>query len=66
MYFNTFFYSLTVSIFFAVVFTSVEALVSGHPWGAKKVSIIQELTAYGNVKIQSLYLLRWLQVELSA
>ena len=50
MYFNIFFYSLTVSIFFSVVFTSVEALISGHPWGAKKVFIIEELVAYGNVK----------------
>ena len=40
MYFNTFLYSLTVSIFFSLVFTTVDALVSGHPWGAKQVSII--------------------------
>ena len=40
MYFDTFFYSLTVSIFFSVVFTTVDALIGGHPQGAKKVSII--------------------------
>ena len=32
----------------------LEALISGHPQDAKKVTGL-ELAAYGNVKIQSLY-----------
>ena len=34
---------------------AVEALLSGHTRDVKKVSVPEELAAYGNVTIQSLY-----------